>query len=118
MSRRRLLTPQQLAEIREAAKRGPDGKPLEELVRGTIEGTATAPEPASQPPPRHPKGRRRRDCVGASPTSSRRGAVRLVLEKGKTIPQVARDLDVSAATSCNAVKLLTVGERTTGRGEG
>jgi len=31
MARRRPITPQQLAEIREAAKRGPDGKPLEEL---------------------------------------------------------------------------------------
>jgi hypothetical protein len=42
MSLRRPLTPQQLAEIREAAKRGPDGKPLEEMVRVTIQGTATA----------------------------------------------------------------------------
>ena len=49
MARRRPLTPQQLAEIREAAKRGPTGKPLEEMVRGTIKGTATAPEPARQP---------------------------------------------------------------------
>jgi hypothetical protein len=57
VSRRRTLTPQQLAEIREAAKRGPDGKPLEELVRGTIEGTATAPEPASPPPAGHPADR-------------------------------------------------------------
>ncbi len=50
MARRRPLTPQQLAEIREAARRGPDGKPLEEMVRGTIVGTATAPEPAALPP--------------------------------------------------------------------
>ncbi len=59
---RRPLTPQQLAEIREAAKRGPDGKPLEELVRGTIKGTATAPEPAA-PPPRHLVDRNRPAAV-------------------------------------------------------
>jgi len=49
MSRRRPLTPQQFADIREAAKRGPVGKPLEEMVRGTIAGTATVPEPVLQP---------------------------------------------------------------------
>jgi len=31
MARRRLLTPQQLAEIAEEARRGPDGKPLNSL---------------------------------------------------------------------------------------
>ncbi len=51
MSRRRPLTPQQLAEIREAARRGPSGQPLEALMRGTIEGTATAPESAGEQPP-------------------------------------------------------------------
>ncbi len=50
MARRRPLTPQQLAEIREAAKRGPNGKPLAEMMRTTITGTATAPEPAALPP--------------------------------------------------------------------
>ncbi len=49
MARRRPLTPQQLAEIREAAKRGPDGKPFAQTMRDTIEGTATAPEPAVVP---------------------------------------------------------------------
>jgi hypothetical protein len=49
--RRRPLTPQQLAEIEEAAKRGPDGKPLGETMRVMIDGTATALEPASPPEP-------------------------------------------------------------------
>ncbi len=50
MARRRPLTPQQLAEIREAAKRGPDGKPIAETMRATIAGTATAPEVTAMPP--------------------------------------------------------------------
>jgi hypothetical protein len=52
MARRRPLTPQQLAEIREAATRGPSGKPLAEMMRTTIEGTATAPESAGEQPPK------------------------------------------------------------------
>ena len=59
MARRRPLTPQQLAEIQEAARRGPDGKPLRGTMRGMIEGTATAPRPVA--PPRQPlpsKGQR------------------------------------------------------------
>jgi len=59
MSRRRPLTPQQLAEIREAAKGGTDEKSLEELVRGTIKGTATAPEPATPLPPKKQPDRSR-----------------------------------------------------------
>jgi len=43
MARRRPLTPQQLAEIQEAARRGPDGK----MLRETIQGTPAAPEPAA-----------------------------------------------------------------------
>jgi len=57
MSRVTVNARSELAEIREAAKRGPNGKPLEEMVRGTIKGTATAPEPASSPPPRRPGDR-------------------------------------------------------------
>jgi hypothetical protein len=53
--RRRPLTPQQLAEIQEAARRGPDGKPLRETMRGMIQGTATAPEPAGTPRSTRPK---------------------------------------------------------------
>jgi hypothetical protein len=34
MARRRLLSKEQLAEIEEAARRGPDGKPLAETMRG------------------------------------------------------------------------------------
>ena len=49
---RRPLTPKQLAEIAEAARRGPDGKPLEEMARTTIEGTAVAPEPTVPLPPK------------------------------------------------------------------
>lgn len=55
MARRRPLTPQQLAEIEEAAKRGPDGKPLHEAMRGMIQGTATASEPDSTRPPDPPR---------------------------------------------------------------
>ncbi len=40
MPRRRPLTPQQPAEIREAAKRRPDGKPLAETMREMVDGTA------------------------------------------------------------------------------
>ena len=49
MARRRPLTPQQLAESAEATRRGPDGKPLRDTMRTMIEGTVTAPEPASLP---------------------------------------------------------------------
>jgi hypothetical protein len=56
MARRRSLTPQQLAEIAEAARRGPDGKPLRETMREMIEGTATAPRPAPLRQPLPPKG--------------------------------------------------------------
>jgi hypothetical protein len=42
MARRRPLTLQQLAEIAEAARRGPDGKPLREKMRGMIQGTANS----------------------------------------------------------------------------
>jgi hypothetical protein len=55
MARRRSpLTPKQLAEIAEAARRGPDGKPLEEMERATIEGMAMAmaPEPTVPLPPK------------------------------------------------------------------
>jgi hypothetical protein len=55
MARRRSLTPQQLAEIAEAARRGPDGKPLRETMRGMILGTASAPEPAGMPRSTRPK---------------------------------------------------------------
>ena len=40
MSRVAVNARSELAEIHEAAKRGPTGKPLAEMVRGTIEGTA------------------------------------------------------------------------------
>jgi len=58
MSRgRRPLTPKQLAEIAEAARRGPDGKQLRETMREMIEGTATAPRPVASPrQPLPPKG--------------------------------------------------------------
>jgi len=52
MPRRRPLTPQQLAEIAEAARRGPEGKPLRETMCRMIEGTVTAPRPVA--PPRQP----------------------------------------------------------------
>jgi hypothetical protein len=45
MSRRSPLTPQQLTEIARPRAAGQDGKPLAEMMRTTIEGTATAPEP-------------------------------------------------------------------------
>lgn len=52
--RRHPLTPEQLDEIREAARRGPDGKSFAETMRRTIEGTATAPEAPSAPEPLRP----------------------------------------------------------------
>jgi hypothetical protein len=57
MARRRPLTPQQLAEIAEAARRGLDGKPLRETMRGMIQGAATAPQPARAPSSEKPKNR-------------------------------------------------------------
>jgi hypothetical protein len=54
MSRRRPLTPQQLAEIQEAARRGPGGKPLRETMRTMLEGVATDPGPAEPPRQLHP----------------------------------------------------------------
>jgi len=51
--RRRPLTPQQLAEIREAAQSGPDGKPPAETMRGMLKGTVAAPKPAA--PAKNPR---------------------------------------------------------------
>ena len=49
----RAAAPHQEAQrSKEAARRGPDGKPLEEMARTTIEGTAVAPEPTVPLPPK------------------------------------------------------------------
>jgi len=109
MARRRPLTPQQLAEIQEAARRGPDGKPLRGTMRGMIEGTATAPRPVAPPrQPLPPKGKWQR----SEPASWRRAECGRAFS-GAMVPasiwrmvEAMRRLTFSAQRRRRAMKLL------------